>query len=61
MVKLVGIDHVGFRSDFDGVGDSLPEGLKNVSGFPNLIAGLLKRGYSEADIEKMIDLNFLRF
>lgn len=59
IVKLVGVDHVGFGSNFEGVGDSLPEGLKNVSGYPNLIAGLLDRGYSEADIEKIMGLNFL--
>ncbi len=53
VVKLAGIDHVGFGSDFDGVGDSLPVGLKDVSAFPNLIYVLLKRGYSEADIEKI--------
>ena len=61
IVKLVGVDHVGFGSDFEGVGDSLPEGLKNVSGYPNLIAGLLDRGYSEVDIEKIMGLNFLNF
>ncbi len=61
IVKLVGIDHVGFGSDFEGVGDSLPEGLKDVSGYPNLIAGLLDRGYSETDIEKIMGLNFLNF
>lgn len=61
IVKLVGIDHVGFGSDFEGVGNSLPEGLKDVSGYPNLIAGLLDRGYSEEDIEKIMGLNFLNF
>ena len=43
VVKLVGIDHVGLGSDFDGVGDTLPTGLKDVSGYPNLIAELLKK------------------
>ena len=42
IVKLVGIDHVGLGSDFDGVGDSLPTGLKDVSDLPNLIFELLK-------------------
>ena len=60
VVKLAGIDHVGIGSDFDGVGDSLPTGLKDVSGFPNLIAELLKRGYSEEDIEKICSKNVLR-
>jgi len=45
-VKLVGIDHVGLGSDFDGV-EQLPEGLQDVSGYPNLIYELLKRGYTE--------------
>ncbi len=53
VVSLVGVDHLGFGSDFDGVGDSLPTGLKDVSMFPNLIAELLKRGYSKEDIEKI--------
>lgn len=59
-VKLAGIDHVGFGSDFDGVGDSLPVGLKDVSAYPNLIYVLLKRGYSEADIEKVCYKNLFR-
>ncbi len=60
VVSLVGIDHVGIGSDFDGVGDSLPVGLKDVSGYPNLIYELLKRGYSEEDIEKICSGNLLR-
>ena len=60
VVKLVGIEHVGIGSDFDGVGDSLPDGLKDVSMYPNLIEGLLKRGYSEADIVKIMSGNLLR-
>ena len=50
---LVGIDHIGLGSDFDGVGDSLPTGLKDVAGYPNLIYELLKRGYTPDDIEKI--------
>ena len=57
---LVGIDHVGIGSDYDGVGDSLPDGLKDVSTYPNLIEGLLKAGYSEADIVKIMSGNLLR-
>jgi membrane dipeptidase len=60
VVRLVGIDHVGIGSDFDGVGDSLPEGLKDVSGYPNLIEELLKRGYAEGDIEKICSGNIMR-
>ena len=60
VVKLVGIDHVGIGSDYDGVGDSLPVGLKDVSTFPNLVAGLLQRGYSEVDIAKILGGNLMR-
>ena len=60
VVKLVGVDHVGIGSDFEGVGNSLPAGLKDVSSYPNLIAGLLNRKYSEADIEKILSGNLLR-
>jgi membrane dipeptidase len=58
--SLVGIDYVGIGSDFDGVGDSLPAGLKDVSMYPNLIAELLKRGYTEEDIEKICYKNTWR-
>jgi len=60
VVELIGIDHVGIGSDYDGVGDSLPTGLKDVAGYPNLIAELLKRGYSDADLEKCFGGNLLR-
>jgi membrane dipeptidase len=60
VVKLVGIDHVGIGSDYDGVGDSLPLGLKDVSTYPNLITELLKRGYSAEDIEKVCSKNVFR-
>lgn len=60
VVEIAGIDHVGFGSDFDGVGDSLPTGLKDVSAYPNLIYGLLQRGYSESDVEKICSGNVLR-
>ncbi len=59
-VELAGIGAVGFGSDYEGVGDSLPVGLKDVGGFPNLIAGLLARGYSEADIARIAGDNLLR-
>ncbi len=59
-VKIAGINHVGLGSDFDGVGDSLPTGLKDVSGYPNLIRELLERGYSEEDIEKICSGNVFR-
>ena len=60
VVELAGIDHVGLGSDFDGVGDSLPVGLKDVSMYPNLIEELLRRGYSEEDIEKICYGNVFR-
>jgi len=60
VVELTSIDNVGIGSDFDGVGDSLPIGLKDVAAYPNLIDGLLGRGYSEADIKKILGENLLR-
>lgn len=62
IVKLAGIDHVGFGSDFDGVGgiDNLPNGLKDASQYPNLIYTLLKRGYTESDVEKICSGNVFR-
>ena len=60
VVKLAGIDHVGIGSDYDGVGDSLPYGLKDVSSYPNLIYHLLKRGYSDEDIAKICYKNVWR-
>lgn len=57
---IVGIDHIGIGSDYDGVGDSLPEGLKDVSAYPNLIYVLLKRGYTEEDIQKICSGNVFR-
>jgi len=60
VVALVGIEHVGIGSDYDGVGDSLPIGLKDVASFPNLVQGLLDRNYSRADIEKILSGNLLR-
>ena len=60
VVQLAGVEHVGLGSDFDGVGDTLPNGLKDVADFPNLIEGLLQRGYPEADIAKILGLNLMR-
>ena len=57
---LVGVDHIGIGSDYDGVGDSLPIGLKDVSTYPTLVEGLLKRGYSEDDVVKILGGNLLR-
>lgn len=60
VVKIAGIDHIGIGSDFDGVGDSLPIGFKDVSDYPNFIDGLIQRGYSQADIEKILGANLMR-
>ena len=60
VVQLAGVDHVGLGSDFDGVGDSLPTDLKDVSDYPNLIYELLNAGHSEGDIEKILSGNLLR-
>ncbi len=60
VVAIAGVDHVGFGSDYDGVGDTLPTGLKDVASYPNLIYVLLRRGYSKEDIEKMCYKNVFR-
>ena len=60
VIGLVGVDHVGFGSDFDGVGDSLPEGLRDVSQYPNLLRVLQERGHDRAAIEKIAGGNALR-
>jgi membrane dipeptidase len=60
VVNMVGIDHVGIGTDYDGVGDSLPISLKDVSSYPNLVQGLMERGYSEEDIRKVLGQNTLR-
>ncbi|MFZ7096947.1 dipeptidase [Luteimonas dalianensis] len=59
-VALIGVDHIGLGSDFDGVGGDLPEGLRTVADFPNLVAGLQGRGYSDGDIRKILGGNMLR-
>lgn len=60
VVDLVGIDHVGVGSDYDGVGDTLPIGLKDASNMPNLVQGLMDRGYSTRQIKKILSGNALR-
>jgi len=59
IVKIAGIDHVGIGADFDGAND-FPEGARDVSMLPNITYELLKRGYSEQDIRKILGENFLR-
>jgi membrane dipeptidase len=58
--RVAGIRHIGLGSDYDGVGDSLPTGLKDVSQYPNLIYVLLKRGYSRQDIARICYKNLWR-
>jgi membrane dipeptidase len=60
VVRIAGIDHVGIGSDFDGVSGQLPVGLEDVSKYPELIYTLLKRGYTEEDIEKICFKNAFR-
>ena len=60
VINLVGIDYVGIGSDFDGVSGILPETLKDVASYPNLIAGLLERGYTEQEIKKLLSGNLMR-
>ena len=60
VVDLVGVEYVAFGSDYDGVGDSLPKGLKDVSTYPNLLKELLKRGYTPEEIEKICYKNTFR-
>jgi membrane dipeptidase len=59
IVKVAGIDHVGLGADFDGAVD-MPEGARDVSELPNITYELLRRGYSETDIRKILGENFLR-
>ncbi len=59
IVDLVGPDHVGLGSDFDGIG-STPEGLEDVSKMPNMTRVMVKRGYSDEDILKILGGNHLR-
>jgi membrane dipeptidase len=59
IVKLIGVDHVGFGSDFDGI-NSTPQGLDDITGYPLITKELLARGYSKKDIGKIMGGNFIR-
>lgn len=59
VAKVAGVDHVGIGSDFDGIG-SLPVGMEDISKLPVLTYELLRRGYSESDVRKILGENFLR-
>jgi membrane dipeptidase len=57
--NVAGVDHVGLGSDFDGI-SSTPQGLEDVATFPALVAELLRRGWSDGDVKRVIGLNVLR-
>jgi membrane dipeptidase len=59
IVRVAGVDHVGLGSDFDGV-TALPEGIDDCGDLPRLTERLLERGFSEADVRKILGENFLR-
>ena len=59
IVKLIGIDHVGLGSDFDGINSS-PRELNDVTDMPLITQELIKRGYSKKDIHKILGGNFIR-
>ena len=59
IAQVAGIDHVGLGSDFDG-GLFFPEGLKDVSDLPNITVELMRRGYSDEDIHRILGGNLLR-
>jgi membrane dipeptidase len=60
IIEVAGIDHVGIGSDFDGIGPLKPSDVPDVSAYPVIVFELLKRGYSEKDINKILSGNFLR-
>ncbi|CAN5342842.1 dipeptidase [soil metagenome] len=60
IAKVAGVDHVGIGSDFDGLGNELPQGLENVDTYPALLAEMMRRGWSDADVAKLAGGNVLR-
>jgi len=60
VVRIAGIDHVGIGGDFDGLGIDVPTGLKDVACYPDLLAELMRRGWSDADVAKLAGGNILR-
>jgi len=59
MREVAGVDHIGIGGDYDGTAFT-PDGLRDVSGYPNLIAELLGRGWSEADLSRLTWSNAVR-
>jgi membrane dipeptidase len=60
VARVAGVDHVGIGSDFDGMGKDLPAGLTDVSTYPDLLAELMRRGWSDANVAKLAGGNILR-
>jgi membrane dipeptidase len=60
VVKLVGADHAGLGSDYDGISGMVPQGLEDVSKFPSIARGLIEMGYPDAAIRKIMGENMLR-
>jgi membrane dipeptidase len=60
IAKVAGVDHVGLGSDFDGVSGQLPQGIDSAADLPKITAALLARGYSPADVHKILGGNLLR-
>jgi membrane dipeptidase len=59
-VKVMGADHVGIGSDYDGISGMAPRNLEDVSKYPVLVKGMIELGYSDADIRKIMGENLLR-
>jgi membrane dipeptidase len=59
-VKIMGADHVGLGSDFDGISGMTPKGMEDVSKYPDLVKGMIELGYSDSDIRKIAGQNMLR-
>jgi membrane dipeptidase len=57
--RVAGIDHIGIGGDYDGM-DTGPVGMEDVAGYPNLFVELARRGYSQADLEKIASRNMMR-
>jgi len=60
IAKVAGVDHVGIGSDFDGLSNQLPVGLQDVATYPALLAEMMRRGWSDADVAKLAGGNVLR-
>ena len=58
MVSVAGVDHVGLGSDFDGA--TMPEGMEDCTKVPLITDELLRRGYGESDVRKILGENFMR-